>query len=110
MDRVEKALLDERPADAEDLARCLWTIGDLTRLRLLALLPDSPDCSRGKNVTELAEILDLKQSTVSNHLARLRTLGIVRHTKRCRDVYYWICPERSEQIIEGLRQALKLQS
>jgi DNA-binding transcriptional ArsR family regulator len=94
--------------DREDLARCLWTIGDVTRLRLLELLPSSPDCDQGKNVTRLAEQLELTQSTVSNHLARLRTLGIVRHTKRCRDVYYWVDPERAEHIIGQLREALKL--
>jgi DNA-binding transcriptional ArsR family regulator len=96
------------PQEEEDLARCLWTIGDLTRLRILELLPSSPECEAGKNVTELAEILDLKQSTVSNHLARLRTLGIVRHTRQCRDVYYWVCPERAEQIVNQLQRSLKL--
>ncbi|MFO7725354.1 MAG: metalloregulator ArsR/SmtB family transcription factor [Oceanipulchritudo sp.] len=94
--------------DAEDLARCLWTIGDLTRLRILELLPSSPDCSDGKNVTELAGLLDLKQSTVSNHLARMRTLGIVRHTKHCRDVYYWVDPYRAEEIVNQLQRSLKL--
>ena len=92
----------------EDLARCLWTIGDLTRLRILQQLPATPDCCKGKNVSQLAEALELSQSTISNHLARLRTLGIVRHTKQCRDVYYWIDPERAEQIDEQLRLALKL--
>ena len=94
--------------DEEDLARCLWTVGDTTRLSILGLLPSSPECSEGKNVSQIAELLDLKQSTVSNHLARLRTLGIVRHTKRCRDVYYWVDPERAEQIVDNLQQALKL--
>jgi ArsR family transcriptional regulator len=93
---------------AEDLARCLWTIGDYTRLRILELLPGTPDCCEGKNVSQLAEELQLSQSTISNHLARLRTLGIVRHTKQCRDVYYWIDPERAGQIQEQLKQALKL--
>jgi ArsR family transcriptional regulator len=98
----------ETTTDREDLARCLWTIGDVTRLRLLELLPSSPDCDQGKNVTQLAELMEMTQSTVSNHLARLRTLGIVRHTKRCRDVYYWVDPERAEQITGQLREALKL--
>ncbi len=92
----------------EDLARCLWTIGDVTRLRILEQLPTTPECCEGKNVSQLAEELDLTQSTISNHLARLRTLGIVRHTRQCRDVYYWIDPERAEQISEQVRSALKL--
>jgi len=94
--------------DEEDLARCLWTIGDVTRLRILEQLPATPECCQGKNVSQLADELSMTQSTVSNHLARLRTLGIVRHTKQCRDVYYWIDPERAEQIGEQLRSALKI--
>lgn len=93
----------------EDLARCLWTIGDVTRLRILGMLPSNPDCCGGKNVSQLAEDLGLTQSTVSNHLARLRTLGIVRHTKQCRDVYYWIDPDRAGEIQDELRRALKLE-
>jgi len=96
--------------DPEELARCLWTIGDVTRLRILRLLPGSPECEAGKNVSQLAEELGLTQSTVSNHLARLRTLGIVRHMKRCRDVYYWIDPARARAVAAGLEQALKLGS
>jgi len=98
----------EEQVNEEDLARCLWTIGDVTRLRILEQLPTTPDCCEGKNVSQLAEELDLTQSTISNHLARLRTLGIVRHTRQCRDVYYWIDPERAEQISEQVRSALKL--
>lgn len=93
--------------DVEDLARCLWTVGDVTRLRILELLPKTPACHEGKNVTQIAAELELRQSTVSNHLARLRTLGIVRHTKQCRDVYYWIDPERAAAIQRQLAQALK---
>ena len=94
--------------DEEDLARCLCTIGDVTRLRILEQLPTTPDCCGGKNVSELAAALDLTQSTISNHLARLRTLGIVRHTRQCRDVYYWIDPERARDIARQVEQALKL--
>lgn len=96
------------PGAREDLARCLWTIGDEARLRLLELLPERADCELGQNVSQLAEKLELTQSTVSSHLARLRTLGIVRHTRRCRDVYYYIDTERAEQIRRGLERALKL--
>ncbi len=101
-------MVREEQVNEEDLARCLWTIGDVTRLRILEQLPTSPDCCGGKNVSQLANELELTQSTISNHLARLRTLGIIRHTRQCRDVYYWIDPERAEQISEQVRSALKL--
>ena len=94
------------PIDSELLARQLWTIGDVNRLRLLALLPHAPDCASGANVTDLAEKLGLSQPSVSNHLARLRTLGLVRYQKICRDVYYWIDPEVAEEVCQQLRHAL----
>lgn len=92
--------------DREQLARQLWTIGDVNRLRLLALLPHAPDCSSRANVSALAERLGLSQPAVSNHLARLRTLGLVRYCKMCREVYYWIEPEIAQAVCEALREAL----
>ena len=95
------------PLDLEQLARHLWTIGDANRLRLITLLPTEPDCAHPLNVSELAEKLGLSQPTVSNHLARLRTLGIVRCRKMCRHVHYWIDAEMAEDILRDLRTALK---
>lgn len=92
--------------DPEQLARQLWTIGDVNRLRLLALLPTAADCKQHRNVSTLAEILGLSQPTVSNHLARLRTLGIVKCRKMCRDVHYWIDLDMAAEIARGLEAAL----
>lgn len=100
---------DDSPIDLEALARQLWAIGDITRLRILMMLPTSPECQSCNKVSALAQRLGLSQPTVSNHLGRLRTLGIVRHQKLCRDVYYWINPEMAGQILEDLRLALKFQ-
>ena len=94
--------------DSEQLARQLWTIGDVNRLRLLALLPTEPNCEAHKNVSALAEELGLSQPTVSNHLARLRTLGIVKCRKMCRDVHYWIDLDMAAQIARGLEKALRV--
>lgn len=92
--------------DTEDLARCLWAIGDVTRLRLLLLLPKRADCTAGKNVSELAEVLGLSQSSVSNHLSRLRTLGIIKAMRQCRDNYYYIEQDRVSEIINKLKLGL----
>ena len=97
------------PYDSEQLARQLWTIGDVNRLRLLALLPTEPSCGKPLNVSALAAELGLSQPTVSNHLARLRTLGIVKCRKICRDVHYWIDPEMASDVVEGLRDALQVE-
>jgi DNA-binding CsgD family transcriptional regulator len=44
-----------------------------SRLRIVGLL-----ASRERSVQELAELLDLKEPTVSHHLAALKALGVVR--------------------------------
>lgn len=93
--------------DADDLARCLWTIGDATRLRILACLPTDPCCKSRMKVSEIATAVGLTQSTVSNHLARLRTLDIVHHVRECREVYYCINQQRVRQIQAALAHALK---
>lgn len=88
------------------LAKQLWALGDATRLRLLRLLPDKGDCGSGNNVSALAEQLGLSQPTVSHHLRVLRQAGIVTNRKMCRDVYYWIDPDNTEQLVQALREAL----
>lgn len=89
------------------LAKQLWTIGDENRLRLLALLPNCPDAEEPVHVSRLAEELSLSQPTVSNHLARLRTLGIVSHRRRGRKVHYCIDQTTANSILGRLCEALK---
>ena len=65
-------------------------LGDPLRLGILRLLPDSDCCSAVYNVSELAEELGVSQPTVSHHLKLLKHAGVVRCSRMCRDVYYWI--------------------
>lgn len=93
--------------DSEELAKQLWAIGDHARLRILELLPTSPDCRHAKNVSQLSEQLGLSQPTVSHHLRVLRQAGIVENQKMCRDVFYWINCEKAGRILEALRGVLR---
>ncbi|MDX2108718.1 MAG: metalloregulator ArsR/SmtB family transcription factor [Verrucomicrobiota bacterium] len=91
----------------DELARQLWAIGDIARLNLLQLLPETPDdCTQGNNVSTLAEKLGMSQPTVSHHLRILRQAGIVKNQKMCRDVYYWIDPVEAEAVLGDLRKVL----
>lgn len=90
---------------AEELARQLWAIGDITRLRILRLLPDAENCE-GNNVSQIAEELGLSQPTISHHLRILRQAGIVQHKKMCRDCYYWVDHEAARDVMTRMEKLL----
>ena len=58
--------------DLQTLLVYLKTLADQTRLRILGLL-----AAEKRSVEELAALLNLKPSTVSWHLARLKEIGLV---------------------------------
>lgn len=95
------------PKNKDELARQLWAIGDITRLELLNLLPETEDCRYENNVSRLAEKLGLAQPTVSHHLRILRQAGIVKNRKMCRDVFYWIDPTAAEAVLGALRDVMQ---
>jgi len=58
-------------------------LSDPTRLRIAVLLTQGELC-----VCDLMEILDIPQSTVSRHMARLKSAGIVADRRAGKWVYY----------------------
>ncbi len=93
-------------AGSNDLAKQLWALGDPVRLNILQLLPQSPNCEHGNNVSELAEMLGLSQPTISHHLRVLRQAGFIHGRKMCRDCFYWIDGEQSQAVLDALRAIL----
>ena len=74
-------MLDER--EASQLAELFGALSDPSRVRIIAEL------TRGeKNVSALAEVVDLTASAVSHQLRGLRQLRLVRARKVGRQVYY----------------------
>ncbi|WP_309398557.1 ArsR/SmtB family transcription factor [Cerasicoccus maritimus] len=94
------------PDIEDELAKQLWAIGDITRLRILRLLPDKADCEHGNNVSKIAEELNLSQPTISHHLRVLRQAGIVQHEKMCRDCFYWVDRDAARAVIERMEKLL----
>lgn len=64
------------PAPVADVTRLFRTLGDPTRLRLLRLMADHE-----LSVMELAEVTQLAQSRVSNHLKVLREEGLIQERR-----------------------------
>src|SRR3954454_6032922 len=72
------------PAEAAALADSFKLLGDPTRARILYAL-----LAHGElNVTDLAETVEVPETSVSHALRLLRTAGIVRNRRAGRMIFY----------------------
>lgn len=71
--------------DAVDATGLLWALASEHRLRILCLLEQGE-----RSVSDLAQHLDLSQSSLSQHLARLRNAGIVATRREGVTIFYRI--------------------
>ncbi|MFE5411064.1 metalloregulator ArsR/SmtB family transcription factor [Microbacterium sp. NPDC056569] len=79
-----------------DLATSFTSLGDPTRLRILRLMRDAED---GRAlVGRLAEVLELRQPTVSHHVKALHDDGIVVREPEGRRVWYSIADEHADRV------------
>ncbi len=75
-------------------------LGDKTRLTIMALLQVQSLCVR-----ELVEILQASQPSVSQHLAKLKTYGLVKENRKGPWVFYSVnkeCTPEVRNILEHL--------
>lgn len=77
-------------------------VGDPKRMWILYTLHESP-----RNVTELAEMLNLPQPTVSRHLAVLRQSGMVEAAREGTSVIYSVRDARIITVLDTMRQLLR---
>jgi len=80
---------------AARLAQLAKALGDPTRLQLVDVLRRHAGevC-----VCELQPLFDIKQSTLSEHLKKLRDAGIVGVERRGLWAYYYVIPESLEEL------------
>lgn len=81
--------------EAVDLLKCL---ADASRLRIVGMLATGEE----RSVDDLATALELSQPTVSHHLSRLRSQGLVRMKKRGQIHLYSLDTERLQGIAKDL--------
>lgn len=67
------------------------------RLMILCRLAEGP-----ATVSELENILDIRQSSVSQLLARLRREGLVDHTRDGRSIQYALADDRARRLVDLL--------
>jgi len=81
-------------ARADEAARLLAALGQTKRLMVLCRLVDSE-----MSVGALAESVGLGQSALSQHLARLRDLGIVATRREAQTIYYRLASDNARKLI-----------
>ncbi len=86
--------LEQMMRKARKASDFLKALSHETRLLVLCLLAE-----RERSVTELENILSLRQPTVSQQLARLRLDGMVTTRRDGKTVYYSIADENIHRII-----------
>ena len=86
-----------------DVTEILKALADPNRLRILDLLHERTLC-----VCDLEDVLELNQSNLSRHLARLKQAGIVKAQKRALFTYYSRreIPEPYGRIVDALCDAI----
>lgn len=102
---MEKLPLTPRPFTAsvmppatDDMVPLLRALADETRLKIFALLTRDELC-----VCEIEDVLGLPQSLVSNHLAVLRRVGLVRWRRDAEDSR-WVFYRADPGVTDALRR------
>jgi DNA-binding transcriptional ArsR family regulator len=80
--------------NAERAAEFLKALAHQSRLMILCILAEGE-----KSVGELEELLSLRQPTVSQQLARLRTDGLVATRRDGKTIYYSLASEDARTIV-----------
>jgi DNA-binding transcriptional ArsR family regulator len=91
--------LDGMAAKAREAARVLKALAHESRLKILCLLRESE-----KSVGELEQMLALRQPTVSQQLARLRTDGLVTTRRDGKTIYYRLASEETRVIVDAVHK------
>jgi len=94
-----EADLDSMAAMAREASDFLKALAHESRLMILCIL-----CEGEKSVTELEQMLALRQPTVSQQLARLRAEGLVAARRDGKTMHYSLASEDVRVIIGAVHQ------
>lgn len=86
--------LDRMVGNAKRASNFLKALAHESRLMILCILAESE-----KSVSELEDLLSLRQPTVSQQLARLRADGLVSTRRDGKTIYYNLASEEARIVI-----------
>ena len=83
----------------QELAKLLSTLSHPKRIRIVEELRQGE-----RDVSELTKILDISQTSVSQHLASLRRMRLLKPRRAGQHVFYTLAqPELAGWLVEGLK-------
>lgn len=88
---------DEMLENAARTTEFLKSLAHTARLVILCRLSEGP-----ATVSQLEEMLNMRQASVSQQLARLRREGLVEATRDGRVIYYSLADERARKLVSLL--------
>jgi DNA-binding transcriptional ArsR family regulator len=89
--------IQELTSKSKEASDFLLLLANPQRLRILCALREGE-----RSVTSLGDVVDLSQSALSQHLARLRQSGIVSTRRDAQTIYYSIRDKRAGQLLEAM--------
>ena len=87
-------------ANADEAARFLKLLANEQRLLILCHLVGNGEMT----VNALADAVDLSQSALSQHLARLREDGLVKFRRDAQTLHYRVADPRAVRLLKTLKQ------
>lgn len=90
--------MDTNYNNYNEQAEMLKVIAHPIRLCIIRGLLNKGEC----NVTYMQSCLGAPQSTISQHLQKLRMAGIIEGRRNGLEIYYQVCNEKVKEIIQVL--------
>ena len=90
--------MDQKYQNYNDTAELLKTIAHPVRLCIINGLLHKGEC----NVSYMQSCLGTPQSTISQHLQKLRVVGIIEGRRNGLEIYYKVCNDKVEAIMKVL--------
>lgn len=84
--------------ELSEIAEILKSIAHPIRICIVRGLLREGEC----NVSKMQSCLNVPQSTLSQHLAKLRSLGIIRGRRHGTEIYYQVMDETVKTLIKAL--------
>lgn len=89
--------LQQMAESADRASRLMKTLGHKDRLMILCQLAEGE-----KSVGQIADLLEISQSPLSQHLSRLRKEGLVETRREAQTIYYSLKSGEASRIVELL--------